>query len=54
VDRHERRNTTFEGSARELMRVQLNTRIHPLGDLVFNPGGAARRRGLARALRRLR
>jgi hypothetical protein len=30
-------NTTFEGSARELMRVQLNTRIHPLGDLVFNP-----------------
>jgi hypothetical protein len=34
-------NGTFEGSARELMRVQLNTRIHPLGDLVFNP--AARR-----------
>jgi len=30
-------NATFEGSARELMRVQLNTRIHPLGDLVFNP-----------------
>ena len=30
-------NGTFEGSARELMRVQLNTRIHPLGDLVFNP-----------------
>jgi hypothetical protein len=30
-------NTTFEGSARELMRVQLNTRIHPLGDLSFNP-----------------
>ncbi len=30
-------NGTFEGTARELMRVQLNTRIHPLGDLVFNP-----------------
>ena len=30
-------NTTFEGSARELMRIQLNTRIHPLGDLLFNP-----------------
>jgi hypothetical protein len=30
-------NATFEGSARELMRVQLNTRIHPLGDLSFNP-----------------
>jgi hypothetical protein len=34
-------NATFEGSARELMRVQLNTRIHPMGDLIFNP--AARR-----------
>ena len=30
-------NTTFEGSARELLRVSLNTRIHPLGDLSFNP-----------------
>jgi hypothetical protein len=30
-------NATFEGSAREVLRVQLNTRIHPLGDLVFNP-----------------
>src|SRR5262245_39705932 len=30
-------NTTFEGTARELLRVQLNTRIHPLGDLAFNP-----------------
>ena len=30
-------NTTFEGSARELMRVQLNSRIHPMGDLIFNP-----------------
>jgi glucose/arabinose dehydrogenase len=30
-------NSTFEGTARELMRVQLNTRIHPMGDLIFNP-----------------
>jgi hypothetical protein len=34
-------NATFDGTARELMRVQLNTRIHPLADLAFNP--AARR-----------
>jgi hypothetical protein len=34
-------NSTFEGTARELMRVQLNTRSHPMGDLLFNP--AARR-----------
>ena len=34
-------NATFEGTARELLRIQLNTRIHPLGDLIFNP--AARR-----------
>jgi Glucose / Sorbosone dehydrogenase len=30
-------NSSFEGSARELMRVQLNSRIHPMGDLIFNP-----------------
>ena len=30
-------NATFEGSARELLRIQLNTRIHPLADLSFNP-----------------
>jgi hypothetical protein len=30
-------NATFEGTARELLRVQLNTRIHPLGDVIFNP-----------------
>lgn len=30
-------NSTFEGSAREVMRVQLNTRIHPMADLTFNP-----------------
>jgi hypothetical protein len=34
-------NATFEGTAREVMRVALNTRIHPLGGLAFNP--AARR-----------
>ena len=28
---------TFEGTARELLRVQLNTRSHPMGDLIFNP-----------------
>jgi hypothetical protein len=30
-------NATFEGTARELMRVALNTRIHTLADLSFNP-----------------
>ena len=30
-------NATFEGSARELMRVPLNMRIHTLTDLSFNP-----------------
>ncbi len=30
-------NTTFEGTARELMRVQMNGQVHPMGDLVFNP-----------------
>jgi hypothetical protein len=31
------RNTTFEGTAREVLRLALNTRIHPCGDLIFNP-----------------
>jgi len=30
-------NTTFEGTARELLRVPHYSRIHPMGDLVFNP-----------------
>ncbi len=30
-------NATFEGTARELMRLRENTRIHPMGDLMFNP-----------------
>ena len=31
------RNLTFEGTAREIMRVQLNGRIHPMGEVVFHP-----------------
>jgi mono/diheme cytochrome c family protein len=34
-------NATFEGTARELMRMQLASPIHPLGEMTFNP--AARR-----------
>jgi hypothetical protein len=34
-------NATFEGRAREILRVQLNTRIHPMGDLIFNPTARA-------------
>jgi len=30
-------NATFEGTARELMRIGARDRIHPLGDLLFNP-----------------
>jgi len=30
-------NTTFEGSARELMRLDMLDRIHPMGDIIFNP-----------------
>lgn len=30
-------NTTFEGTARELMRLQLPTPIHPMGEMTFNP-----------------
>ncbi len=31
-------NKTFEGTARELMRVQLNSDSHPMGGLIFDPG----------------
>jgi mono/diheme cytochrome c family protein len=34
-------NTAFEGTARELLRMQLASPIHPLGEMTFNP--AARR-----------
>ena len=30
-------NASFEGGARELLRIPLNSRIHPLGDISFNP-----------------
>jgi hypothetical protein len=30
-------DAVFEGTAREILRIQLNTRIHPTGDLIFNP-----------------
>lgn len=30
-------DTTFQGTARELLRIEFNGRIHPLGDLLFNP-----------------
>jgi hypothetical protein len=30
-------NTTFEGTARELLRIRLNSQVHPAGDLIFNP-----------------
>lgn len=30
-------NATFEGTARELLRVGFTSNIHPMGDLLFNP-----------------
>jgi hypothetical protein len=30
-------NTTFEGTAREVLRVQLNTTSHPMGEFIFDP-----------------
>ena len=30
-------NTTFEGSARELLRMSMSGQIHPMGDIAFNP-----------------
>lgn len=30
-------NATFEGTARELLRIRYNGRIHPLGDIAFHP-----------------
>ena len=30
-------NATFEGTARELLRVGFNDVVHPMGDLIFNP-----------------
>jgi len=30
-------NSTFEGTAREILRVGFNIGVHPMGDLLFNP-----------------
>ncbi|RPI54597.1 MAG: hypothetical protein EHM55_10385 [Acidobacteria bacterium] len=30
-------NTTFEGTAREILRTRLNTHGHPQGEIIFNP-----------------
>src|SRR5262249_4760471 len=30
-------NNTFEGTARELLRIGFNDVVHPMGDLIFNP-----------------
>ena len=30
-------DAVFEGTARELLRIQLNTQIHPTADMIFNP-----------------
>jgi hypothetical protein len=30
-------NSSFEGTARELLRVNMSGQIHPMGDLIFNP-----------------
>ncbi len=30
-------NSTFEGAARELLRMDMRDRIHPMGDIIFNP-----------------
>ena len=49
-----RSNATFEGTARELLRLQLNTRIHPLGDLRVQSRRAPRRQRLAGAVHRQR
>ena len=47
-------NATFEGTARELLRMQLASPIHPLGEMTFNPAARPRRSGLARHVRRRR
>jgi hypothetical protein len=31
------KNSTFEGTAREILRVGFNSQIHPMGDLLFDP-----------------
>ena len=31
-------NATFQGTAREILRVGFNATFHPMADLIFNPG----------------
>lgn len=31
-------DTVFQGTAREILRIEFNGRIHPLGDLIIRPG----------------
>ena len=31
------KNTTFEGTAREILRVSFSFDVHQMGDLLFNP-----------------
>ena len=31
------KNSTFEGTAREILRIGFNSQIHPMGDILFNP-----------------
>jgi glucose/arabinose dehydrogenase/mono/diheme cytochrome c family protein len=40
TDRHPA-DTTFQGTAREILRMQLASPIHPLGELTFNPSARA-------------
>ena len=47
-------NATFEGTARELLRMQLASPIHPLGEMTFNPIARPRRSGMARHVCRRR
>jgi hypothetical protein len=30
-------NSAFEGTAREMLRMSVQSRIHPMGDIIFNP-----------------
>jgi hypothetical protein len=43
------KNSTFEGTAREILRVGFNSMIHPMGDILFDPltkSGSANYRNL--------
>jgi hypothetical protein len=34
-------NATFEGRAREILRIRMNSQVHPVNDMVFNPTARA-------------